>query len=862
MKKINLPILFACVAFFGTSQISAQDYSKVLKSHFANSSANKVLQNSDFVIDNVDQSTSMNAAVVKIQQSYDGIPIYGQDATALVRNSNVLNVFEGFKATPSKVSSKSTAKTDREVITAAISKLQFGDVEHYFNLLSKNETTTPKLYYYNTGSELKLGYLFEVEDLAKHELYSVLADASTGDILNKVSVTHSCSFGPETFGRAVDAPVTVAYPQLPQQSSFKPYADDSSYRVYAFPTESPSFGDRTLVSNPWNVNQSPYGWHRDGTTEYTISRGNNVYAYLDEMSTNTIGAPAEGGASKVFDFPLNFANGLNSYRNAAITNLFYANNMIHDLLYKYGFTETSKNFQAYNFGKGGNQNDYVLAEARDGAMNPDLSLGYYNNANFSTPADGSRGRMQMYIWLGDQPYFFYNSPSNLSGTSIPQIGLGYFGQPIWAAPTTGDVKLASILDACEALPAGSLAGKIGLAQRGTCNFTVKVKNMEDAGAIGAIIFNSPDAATNPGEAISNMSGDGTVINITSVFVAQSKGEEIISLLNQNQTVNVTLKANVLDGSLDNGIIAHEYGHGLSSRMTGTNTGCLNSNVTKEQMGEGWSDFVGLLATLKPTDNANTPRGIATYVFEEPNDGTGLRPARYSPDFAYNNYTYGKTNGMEYTNSNGVIVPNVHSIGFVWATILWDLHWKYVEKYGFNSNLLTDAGANSGSGKVLQTVINGIKTQPCYPTFISGRDAIIAADQAMTGGENKCLIWNTFAKRGVGLNASAGSSTNINDQVEDFTVPTDCILATNNVDKAALSIYPNPAKNEFNLKLPTNTKGKVVVEVYDATGRVVLSQRLDAASSESINTTKLTNGKYVVKVSGIGVESSTKLIINK
>ncbi len=44
-----------------------------------------------------------------------------------------------------------------------------------------------------------------------------------------------------------------------------------------------------------------------------------------------------------------------------------------------------------------------------------------------------------------------------------------------------------------------------------------------------------------------------------------------------------------DGDLDNGIIVHEYGHGVSNRLAGgpANTSCLNN---QEQMGEGWSDY--------------------------------------------------------------------------------------------------------------------------------------------------------------------------------------------------------------------------------------------------------------------------------
>jgi len=42
----------------------------------------------------------------------------------------------------------------------------------------------------------------------------------------------------------------------------------------------------------------------------------------------------------------------------------------------------------------------------------------------------------------------------------------------------------------------------------------------------------------------------------------------------------------IDGDLDNGIIAHEYGHGISIRLTGgpSDSDCLNNS---EQMGEGW-----------------------------------------------------------------------------------------------------------------------------------------------------------------------------------------------------------------------------------------------------------------------------------
>jgi len=866
MKKRKLPLIVAVVSLLTVNSVFGQNYKSVIE-NYLKKSVGKNAVNKDFLISSEDPSKSLNATVVKIQQTYNGIPVFGNSSTILIRDNSVLNFTGDFTSSVARSSNISQVQDAATILTKVVENLKLPNDQVYNASLATGEIKTPALVYYDNGSDLVLSYEIEFYEQKSSNLWHIIADAKTGKIYDQNNLTNSCNFAEEAYGREHNhngevLNHTVAYPQNNSNKGISLLANNASYRVFPFPVEAPTFGDRSLLTNPWDLSASSLGWQNDNTTEYNITRGNNVHTYLDEGSTNAIGASADGGTSHIFDFPFDPANGLESYKNASITNLFYVNNRVHDVLYKFGFTETSKNFQAYNFGKGGSQNDYVLAEARDGAGVADLSLGYYNNANFSTPSDGSKPRMQMYIWLGAQPYFSFNGPSSVAGTSIPSIGLGYFGTPLWKQSVTGDVAISPILDACTALPAGSLTGKIGIAQRGTCNFILKVKNIQDAGAIGAIIYNSPDAATNPGEAISNMSGDGTTpVTIPSVFLPQSRGEAINALINGGQNVNVTLKIPVKDGSLDNGIISHEYGHGLSTRLTGTSVSCLSSSADKEQMGEGWSDFLALMLTMKPTDNASVARGIGTYATDEPTTGDGIRPAKYSPDTSINSYTYGDTNGMEYTNSSGALVPDVHSIGFVWATILWDLHWKYVEKYGFNNDITADA--NSGSARVFQAVVDGLKLQGCYPTFIMGRDAIIAADQASTGGSNKCLIWNTFAKRGVGVNASAGSKTNINDQVEDFTVPAECALATNEVTAAkGFSIYPNPAKNEFYLNFKNNILGKVNVEIYDASGKLVSNQQIDPSAREAINTQKLPNGAYVVKASGIGLNYSSKMIINK
>jgi hypothetical protein len=254
--------------------------------------------------------------------------------------------------------------------------------------------------------------------------------------------------------------------------------------------------------------------------------------------------------------------------------------------------------------------------------------------------------------------------------------------------------------------------------------------------------------------------------------------------------------------------------------------------------------------------------MATYAAGQGVSGSGIRPAKYSPDFAINDYTYTDTNGMEYNNGTA-IVPDVHSIGFVWATMLWDLHWQYVAKYGYASDVTSNT--TNGSSRVLQLVTDALKLQGCNPTFIDGRNAILAAELATTAGVDRCMIWRTFAKRGLGVNASAGSKTNINDQVQDLTVPADCVLGTEevNVVKNNISIYPNPAKNEFFISFPKNTLGKVNVEIYDMSGKLVSSEdKISPDAKKAISTSNLINGTYMVKVKGLGFDAASKVIVNK
>ncbi|PYT00861.1 MAG: hypothetical protein DMF63_06050 [Acidobacteria bacterium] len=153
-------------------------------------------------------------------------------------------------------------------------------------------------------------------------------------------------------------------------------------------------------------NEAPYtfnnnGWITDGAN---ITDGNANEAGLDLTAPDGVDAPETGVPNRVFNSgwnppPGNPAPGdaptVPAARRGAVIQMFYAMNLYHDELYRYGFTEQARNFQASNFGRGGAENDRVRSEGQDSSGT--------DNANFLTPADGGRGRMQMYVWTGPTP---------------------------------------------------------------------------------------------------------------------------------------------------------------------------------------------------------------------------------------------------------------------------------------------------------------------------------------------------------------------------------------------------------------------------------------------------------------------------
>ena len=156
-----------------------------------------------------------------------------------------------------------------------------------------------------------------------------------------------------------------------------------------------------------------------------------------------------------FDYPYDGEVPAFENLDAATTNLFYMNNVMHDVWYRYGFDEASGNFQEENYtGTGGFENDYVRAEAQDGSG--------LSNANFSTPEDGQNPRMQMYLWTDEAANnFTVNAPPSDEALDIEYVNSqAGFGPGIPLVPITADMVLVTDetggdpYDACESIANG------------------------------------------------------------------------------------------------------------------------------------------------------------------------------------------------------------------------------------------------------------------------------------------------------------------------------------------------------------------------------------------------------------------------
>jgi hypothetical protein len=450
----------------------------------------------------------------------------------------------------------------------------------------------------------------------------------------------------------------------------------------------------TVIGNEGVYSFNNNGWITDGAN---ITDGNALEAGIDRDGINGVDAPQTGSPNRVFDSTWNPPPGVPppgddpltaQAQRGAVIQMFYADNRYHDELYRVGFTEQARNFQASNFGRGGSEADRISAEGQDSSGT--------NNANFSTPADGGRGRMQMYLWTGPTPDY--------------------------------------------------------------------------------------------------------------------------------------------DGTGDAEVIYHETTHGTSNRLHGNASG-LNTNMAGG-MGEGWSDWYAEVMLAEPSDPINavyTTGGYATYLIAAgftANYYYGIRRFPRAPitflganGKPHNPFTFrylnadcntliGTTTSSPPPNSafpRGPIgvsqCDQVHNAGEVWSSLLWEVRNRMVARLGFAA----------GTTRVLQVVTDGMKLAPIGPTFLSERDAIIAAASALPVAPEASAdvqdVREGFRVRGAGFSASIQSISPAA-VTEAFDVPNAVITNPITVSDSSgnNNTFPEPGENLLVSVPITNTSGGAITSV--------------------------------------------------
>lgn len=291
-----------------------------------------------------------------------------------------------------------------------------------------------------------------------------------------------------------------------------------------------------------------------------------------------------------------------------------------------------------------------------------------------------------------------------------------------------------------------------------------------------------------------------------------------------------------DGTTDVEVIVHEVTHGTSNRLHGNAAG-LSTNMARG-MGEGWSDFYGHAMLSEPTDPINgiyTTGGYATHLLGGFNANYYYGIRRWPKaviaftggpgNLPHNPFTFKHLNtGCDTTLGTTTTAVSsafprspviatagscdqVHNAGEIWSSALWEVRALMVTRLGWAV----------GNRKVLQLVTDGMKLAPLAPTFLTERDAIIAAAQASAAAPEAAAdvidVREGFRRRGMGFSAtiqniSPAAVTEAFDQPNVvMTNPFSVSDSTGDNDG-----FPEPGENVLLSVAITNTTGATVTNV--------------------------------------------------
>ncbi len=472
--------------------------------------------------------------------------------------------------------------------------------------------------------------------------FTHFVDAETGAVLIRESLIDYAS----------DNPKWDVFPGAPPLD----YSSNDTRVTWCGTTADPDC--ERVVDDP----ASPFAWDVDAVTGTPTfqTRGNSARA-TEKWSSSTPAGSDQGvnySSSPTRDYtyawtnqwfqdrcnPTVFTSAGQNDIDAARANLHAMHNRMHDWSYRLGFTETTWNGQAFNFGRGEDGNDPEHGNAQAGG----ISGGFPNfagrdNANQFTPSDGVAPTTNMFLWQ-----------------SIP----GSFYAPC------------------------------------------------------------------------------------------------------------------VDGDYDMSVVGHEYTHMISNRMVAGPDQRLQG-LQANAMGESWSDYVATEQLFEygliPAGQTN-PFAVGAYVTSDQVAGIRNYGMNHSPlNYSDVGYDFACTTNAA---SECVLLGQVHADGEIWSATLFDLRQAFNARYGAGSPATQAQCADGqlpltscpGNRRLIQLVFDAWLLMPGPTTMLDARDAMLAADQLRFGGANQDLLWNGFARRGLGQGATSPGGPDDVDPVADFTSP--------------------------------------------------------------------------------------------
>lgn len=764
------------------------------------------------------------ASIVRLQQSVDGVEVFNRQFSVLIGSSGEHIATSGYFAATGSVGgplrlgaaqavAAAIADAGGQVLAAALRPSTGNGRYTAFRVLpagdlSLSREPRARRVYFPLADRLVTSWYVEVLGGGSDgttRAYGTVISAETGAVLFRKNLVDQAVHRYRVFADAdgihqpFDAPIGNGLAPFPgaTPATLQPRVSAVANLV-------------TLDSGPISTGDP---WLPAGATTTT---GNNTDAYLDngllfgapasatltdgyQPRTNDVRATLTGPAT--FDHPITAdadPAGATA-RQAAIVNLFYLNNWLHDIFYDRGLDEAAGNAQTSNYGRGGDGGDPVLAEGQDASGR--------NNANMLTPADGSSPRMQMYLFNGPiKGAVRVTAPAQGPALvfSTASFGPQTFDvtAPIAVANERGGISSS---DGCAGgqplpltgttLPAAAdrkLRGKIALIDRGNCAFSTKAQFASASGAVGLIVINNDpladpipmgnaDVPQLPVNLPLPATTDG-LYRIPAVMIRQDAGQSLKAQLARGQALRMRLNrlpSTDFDGTLDNQIIVHEFFHYVSNRLVGDASGLSNSQG--RGMGEGWSDFAALMLTARPDDltvPGNAGYGgayplayYATASFNAAYQYFGIRRQPFSRNFAFNSLTFRHIqNGTPLPvgtptafGQDGADNAEVHNTGEIWANMLWE---------GYSTMLASGRyGFSESRERMMDYVIGGLKLTPNAPTLLEARDAVLAVAMARSQADYLDLV-RGFARRGAGVGATgpARNSTDHVGVVESYAAP--------------------------------------------------------------------------------------------